>query len=184
MLCFASTGLGQQTPGWDFFGGYSFERADVRQYYKSTPIIYTSRDHFINLNGWEFAVTENINHWFGGTLQATGHYANPVVLGTKNHASNYSILYGPRFSWRKPWGTPYGHVLLGLGHANVSVSPGPHASETSFAMAAGIGLDMKVSNKAGIRALQVQYLPTNQLGTKLNRAQISAGMVFYVGGAK
>jgi hypothetical protein len=183
-LGFASASTAQQTPSWEFFGGYSFARAGVREYYKSTPVIYTFRDQYINLNGWELSVTENVNRWFSGTLQVTGHYSNPVVLGTKNQETNYAVLYGPRFSRRTGRGRPYGHVLLGIGHAAVKVSPGPKASDTSFALAAGGGLDLTLGPKAAVRALQIQYLPTNQLSTKSNRVQISAGVVFYVGAAR
>jgi len=178
--------VAQQRPAWEVFGGYSFERSDVREYYKSTPIIYTFRDRYINLNGWEISVTENhgSTRWFGGTLQVTGHYKSPVVLGTKNNEKMFSILYGPRFSHSMGWGTPFGHILFGAARAQVTVSPGPHASETSFAAAAGGGLDINLGSKAAVRVLQVQYSPMNQVGTKNHKFQASAGIVFRLGKTK
>ena len=181
VLLYASAGFAQQSPAWELFGGYSFERSDVREYYKSTPILYTFREQYINLNGWELAVTENVNRWVGGTLQLTGHYKSPVVRGAKNREQMFSILYGPRFAHRMSWATPYGHVLFGAGRAAVTVSPGPHATETSFVVAAGTGLDVNLREKAAVRILQIQYSPMNQVGTKNHKFQASAGVVFYLG---
>jgi hypothetical protein len=181
VLLGTSTVWAQRNPEWEIFGGYSFERADVREYYKLTPIIYTFRDQYVNLNGWEAAVTENVNHWFGGTLNFTGHYKNPVVNGTKNNINRFSVLYGPRFFYRMKWATPYAHVLLGAGRTSVTVSPGPHAEEWGFATAFGGGLDLHLGKHAAARVFQVQYTPLNQVGTGNNNFQASAGIVFYAG---
>jgi len=174
-----------QTPAWEFFAGYSLERAGVHEYYKSTPIIYTFRDSYLNLNGWEASVTENVNRWVGGTLQATGNYKTPVVQGITNRERMFSIVYGPRITYRTSWVTPYGHILLGIAHASVAVTPtGPHISETIFAAAAGGGVDVNLGRKVAVRVLQVQYSPMNPVGTKSDRFQGSAGIVFFVGGKK
>jgi hypothetical protein len=184
VLLFASRALAQQSPAWEFFGGYSFERSPVRQYFKSTPILYTFRESDANLNGWELAVTENLNSWFGGTLQATGHYVNPVAAGTTNHVKMFSIMYGPRFAHRTRHATPYAHLLFGASHSSVTVSPGPHASETIFAIGAGGGLDVSLGEHMSVRALQIQYSPMNPVVTKDHNFQASAGVVFYVGSTK
>ena len=102
--------LAQEVRPWEVFAGYSFQRADVREYYKTTPIIYTFRQHYVNLNGWEAAVTENVNHWFGGTLELSGYYKTPQFLGVSNSERMYTILYGPRFSYRNPYGTAFVHA--------------------------------------------------------------------------
>src|SRR4029077_13991287 len=89
--CFA-----QETPEWQFFGGYSFQRSDVREYFKTTPIIYTFRHHYVNMNGFDFSITENRNAWFGGTLDLTGSFDTPQVKGISNSEKILSIFYGPR----------------------------------------------------------------------------------------
>jgi hypothetical protein len=180
----APAAFAQQTPAWEFFGGYSFQRSSVREYYKSTPTLFTFREQYINLNGWEFAVTENVKPWLGGTFQLDGHYKSPDFRGSKNRERIHSILYGPRFSHRAGWGTAYAHMLFGAARASVTVSPGPHPHETSFAATAGAGLDLNLGKKAAVRVLQLQYSPTNPLASKNHRFQASAGMVFYVGQAK
>jgi hypothetical protein len=184
LLFFATAGFSQETPAWELFGGYSIQRSDVREYYKSNPTLYVFRNRYINLHGWELSATENVNRWFGGTLQLTGHYKNPLVLGTKNRERMFSIMYGPRFSHRMRSITPFGYVLFGAAHASVKVSPGPHASETTFAAAGGLGLDVNAGNKAAVRVLQLQYSPMNPLGAKDHQFQASAGVVFYLGEAK
>ena len=53
ILCVTIPSLAQTTPvkgEWQVFGGYSYMRAAVREYYKSTPIIYSIRDQRANLN--------------------------------------------------------------------------------------------------------------------------------------
>lgn len=188
-LLFAPTAFAQTTP-WEVFGGFSVQHAAVREYYKATPIIYTFRERYINLPGWEVSLTENVNKWFGGTLQSSGHYSTNVVAGTsnavaetRNRQTNFAILYGPRFLYPGGVFRPYAHVLFGAAHARVSVSPGPHAEETRFAVAGGAGVDLKFG-RVGIRVLEVQYSPKNEIASKPNQFQASAGAVFYIGQPK
>ena len=184
-LCFLlsvpSSAFAQQAPNWEFFAGYSIERSTVREFYKSTPIIFTFRERYLNQDGWELSVTENVNRWFGGTFQATGHYKSSEALGSANRHRTHSIMYGPKFSHRMNWASPYGHVLFGINRSSVRVSPGPHAEETGFAVAAGLGLDVKLGSKMAARAFQLQYSPMNQVATKRHKFQASAGVVFYLG---
>jgi len=184
LFFFAVPCLAQKTPAWEIFGGYSLQRSDMRQYFKSSPTVYTFRNQYANLNGWDFSVTENKNSWFGGTFDVSGHYGTPNLQGTANRERRYSILYGPRLFRRTGWVTPYAHVLVGVAHTNVTVTPvGPNASELSFAVVAGGGVDVSL-NKAAIRLIQVDYFGTKALGTKPNNLRVSAGVVFYLGGKK
>jgi hypothetical protein len=186
-VLFATPCVAQERREWEIFGGYSFERSDVREYYKSTPAIYTFRNQYANLNGWDVSVTENINRWLGGTLDVSGHYKTPKLLGTPNQEQMYSILYGPRFSFptRFPRSVPFVHVLIGAIHSSVKVTPvGPHASDTSFAMVAGGGLDVNLGSTVGIRVFQADYLRTSPLGTRPDGYRASAGVVFYLGNTK
>jgi len=183
-LLFAPAAFAQTTyTPWEVFGGFSLQHAAVREYFKATPIIYTFRERYINLPGWEVSLTENANKWFGGTLQSSGHYSTDTALGTRNRQRNISVLYGPRFLYPGGWFRPYGHVLFGMEHGSVSVSPGPHATETRFAVAGGAGVDLKFG-RVGIRVLQVQYSPKNVIAAKNNQVQASTGAVFYIGQPK
>jgi hypothetical protein len=187
LLLFAVPGVAQETPAWQFFGGYSFQRADVREYFKTTPIIYTFRHHYVNMNGWDFSVTENRNRWFGGTLDLSGYYKTPQVAGISNSERIYSILYGPRILYPKPvWGgTAFAHALFGAAHTSVSVTPtGPHASDFSFGMALGGGFDLPVRNDVAVRVLQAEYFRSTSFGTGHNNYRLSAGVVFNLDKAK
>jgi hypothetical protein len=187
--CFA-----QETPSWEVFTGYSFQRADVREYYKTTTTVpgvgvVTNYPppvhHYVNMNGWEFSATENRNRWFGGTLDLSGYYKTPRLLGTDNREQIYSFFYGPRFSYRKPFATAFAHVMLGGAHTGVSVEPtGPHASDFGFAIATGGGIDLPLKNGAAVRVLEADYLRINALGSAQNNFRLSAGMVFSLGSAK
>jgi hypothetical protein len=183
VLLFATPSFAQTIPGWEVFGGYSFQRSNTRKYFKSTPIIYTFHNEGANLNGWDVAVTENISRWFSGTLDLSGHYGSPAVSGSNNREQMYTIMYGPRFSMRGMGSsTPFVHVLLGAAHADVKVSPtGPHVSDLSFAMAAGGGVDLKWRDNAAIRVIQAEYLRANAIGANQNNFRISAGLILYLG---
>lgn len=174
--------IAQTAPAWEFFGGYSLQRSHVREYFKSSPILYTFRDASINLDGWKASVTENRNRWFGGTLDLSGHYKTPQLLGTTNQERMFAILYGPRIFYRMPWVVPFAHVLMGAAHADVKVTPaGPHDSDFAFAMAAGGGVDLNLGSRAAVRLFQAEYFRTKALGTRPDHYRASAGMVFYLG---
>ena len=185
VLSLAIPGIAQQAPAWEFFAGYSLQRSNVREYFKSTPILYTTRGRYIYLNGWDLSVTENLNPWFGGTLDISGHSKTPVVSGTTNREQMVSILYGPRFSYRTRKVVPFAHLLMGAAHSAVTVTPvGPHASETSFAAAIGGGVDLNLQNKAAVRLLQADYFRTDVLGTRPHSYRASAGVLWYLGKTK
>jgi opacity protein-like surface antigen len=182
VLLLAAPGYAQTIPGWEVFGGYSWQRSKLREYFKSTPIIYSVRNKIGNLNGFDAAFTENLNRWFGGTLDISGHFATPEISGVETHERMYTVMYGPRFAYHeRPGWTPFAHVLAGVAHMEAKVTPtGPHLSDTSFALAAGVGLDVKAGSKTAIRVLQAEYLRANALGTSQNNFRLAAGVILYL----
>ena len=113
-LTVATPCLAQEIPAWEFFGGYSYQRSNVREHYLAVPNRYASRNLNANLNGWNLAVTENMNRWFGGTFDVSGHYKATPLLGTTTHQQMHSIMYGPRFSFRTPSVFTFVHILFGV----------------------------------------------------------------------
>ncbi len=205
LALFRTPGLAQEVVPWEVFGGYSFQRADVREYFISRipvtpggiPISqYIARHHYVNMNGWEFSVTENVNRWFGGTLEISGYYKSPTIgsVTTKDHI--YTILYGPRFTFPKAAGNaaparlisasvPFAHILFGGAHTGATVGPpGPHASDFSFAMDIGGGLDWPLTPNVDLRFLQLDYLRTNALQTSQNNYRATVGLVLRLGKPK
>jgi len=198
LTLFRTACLAQEVVPWEVFGGYSFQRADVREYFISrpTPLIYMARHHYMNMNGWDFSVTENVNRRFGGTLDISGYYKSPTIgrVTTRDHI--YSILYGPRFTFPKAGGNaaparlisasvPFAHILFGGAHTGATVGPpGAHASDFSFAMAIGGGLDWPLKPNADMRVLQLDYLRTNAPGVGQNNYRASVGLVLRFGKPK
>ena len=183
ILLLASPSYAQTIPDWEIFGGYSFQRSNVRKYFRTTPIIYSVRNEGANLNGFDVSVTENLNPWFAGTLDISGHFAKPEISGVKTQQRMYTVMYGPRFSYRpmSNW-IPYGHVLFGAAHMDARVTPtGPRLSDWSVALAAGGGFDKRFTNKTAIRIIQAEYLRANSLGSNQNNFRFSAGFILYVG---
>ena len=124
-------------------------------------------------------MTENVNRWFGGTLDISGHYKSPVLLNVTTKQQAHSILYGPRFAHHGRKLSPFAHVLVGLTHVSAEVTPtGPHISDTSFTAAPGGGLDLHFFSKGSIRLVQAEYFHTNLQGGSQNNLRISAGVVF------
>jgi len=183
MLVITSPGYAQTLRTWEVFGGYSWQRSNLREYFKSTPIIYSVRNRAGNLNGFDVAFTENVNRWLGGTLDVSGHFGAPAISTVTTHERMLSFMYGPRFSYReRPGWSMFGHVLGGVAHMDAKVTPtGPHADDTSFALAAGGGLDVKFRGNTAIRVLQAEYLRANALGGNQNNFRLSAGVVLYFG---
>jgi outer membrane protein with beta-barrel domain len=185
VLVIAAPGYAQTIPSWEVFGGYSFQRSNLREYFRRTLAggitVVDVRNRGGNLNGFDVSFTENINPWFGGTLDITGHFAAPEIGAVKTLERMYTVSYGPQFSYRKrPGWTAFGRVLAGAAHAEAKVTPtGPHLSDTSFALAAGGGLDMKFRGNTAIRILQAEYLHANSLGASQNNLRLSAGIILY-----
>ena len=180
----AVPGLAQHIPAWEVFGGYSFQRSNVRKYFRATPILFRSNDEGSNLHGWDVAVTENLNSWLAGSLDISGRYAGPDVSGSHNSERMHSLMYGPKFLFRRPSSkyTPFAHVLAGVAHMHVRVTPtGPRASDYSLAIAAGGGIDMRYRGRTAIRVLQAEYLRANALGSGQNNIRLSAGLILYLG---
>ena len=186
MLIAASPLLAQTKSEWEIFGGYSIKRAEVREYYRQTPTIYNLRNVSEDLGGWQASITENKNHWLGGTAEFSGHYKNPVQGNVTSRQKTYSLLYGPRITFRFPrWGTPFAHVLIGIDRASVAVTSvvpaGPHADQTSLAGAAGGGFDLHLTKRLSARVIQADFFRSNVLSTKQNKFRLTAGVVLHLG---
>jgi hypothetical protein len=89
MLCLSAV-LGQdQLKGGEVFAGYQLLHLDS-----------------LNANGWNAAVTGNVNRWFGVTGDVSGTYKGAGHL--------YSFMGGPTFSVRTKRMTPFVHLLFGV----------------------------------------------------------------------
>jgi hypothetical protein len=159
--------MAQNAPHVEIFGGYSHFLADI------------SNTSF-GLDGGEVAVTENLNQWFGGTLDFSGQW------GTLNgfNVDTQQIMYGPVVACHKCRSfTPFAHVLLGAIRGSQEFN-GISQSAFKFAAAFGGGIDIQVSQSFSIRAIQAEYLMSRFLETQQNNIRLSAGIVVKLGSAK
>jgi hypothetical protein len=154
----------QQTPKVEVFGGYSNLEANLNA-------------ASFNLNGTDFSVTENVNKWFGGALDFTSHFGTEAGMKVNTE----TLTYGPVFSYRKhPSVVPFAHVLLGAVRGSsdyLDISkPAVH-----FALAAGGGIDVKLTDRVSLRLIQADYLMTRFSLTRQDNVRLSAGIVLRFG---
>ena len=168
----------------DVFLGYSFVHASANQGIPS-----------FNADGGIGTFAFNINNNLAVEAEFGG-YHNGNIGGTQLDTTSATYLFGPRFSYgHNKRLNPYIHVLFGGRYATTSIAatsvliPVPNtgpvsserytASQTNLAMAAGGGLDFRLSHSVTLRVFQVDYFLTrfeapsvlNPAGQMQNRAQ-------------
>jgi opacity protein-like surface antigen len=139
------------SPKIEVFGGYSYVRGEQG----------------VNLHGWNASVAGNITHYFGLVGDVSGHYANDSFLD----GNTYTFLGGPQFSFRTTRMTPFAHALFGVTRVSTGLGLFGYnfgASQSEFAMAFGGGLDINLSDRFAIRAIQADYFPVRTGGNLLN----------------
>jgi Outer membrane protein beta-barrel domain len=155
MLC-------QDYPKAEVFGGYQYTRIEPGRGIGGE-----------NFNGWNAAVTGNVNPWLGVTGDFSGAYKSISGVSLKQH----TFMFGPTVaSHSSDKFTPFVHALFGAARSSASVS-GAGVSDTSFAMALGGGVDVGVRSFA-LRLGQFDYLMTRFGGATQNNFRYSAGIVF------
>ena len=151
--------MGTAAPKAEIFAGYQYSRFDGG----------------VNANGWDTAVSTNLNNWFGIGGDFSGAYSSPsgVSLNT------YTYTFGPVVSYRhnEKW-TPFAHFLLGGFHSSASAS-GLSTSDSGFAMMFGGGVDVKATQHVALRAIQFDWLSLHSNGaTDNHNMRITTGLVF------
>ena len=155
---------GQDVPKAEVFGGYSWTGS--------------------SLQGVGASVTGSVNKWFGVTGDFSGHYGNEQVSGIRLYKSAHTIQGGPRFSVRRKRITAFAHALFGATRSKQSATIDDtyiEESSTEFSSTYGGGLDVAVSPRIAIRAIQLDYFRMGFFGTTDNRLRASAGVVFRFG---
>jgi len=155
----------QDTPKVDLFTGYSFLRYNSAQ----TVPAFTANGGIGTL-GFNFTDAIGLEAELGG-------YHNGNINDNHFDSTTFSFLFGPRLSYgRSKKVDPYFHVLFGGQHATSSIaadsilvvnplsatpSDGRYkASQTTFAMAIGGGIDIKLSKGITFRPVQIDYYLT------------------------
>lgn len=164
LLLASFAAVAQEYPKAEVFGGYQYtHEGDLSSFGQGS-----------GLNGWNAAVTGNLNHWFGVTADFSGQYKS--ISGVDLH--NYTYTFGPTLAARNiRTFTPFVHGLFGGSRASLSGS-GLSASDNGFAMAFGGGVDAAVGHRWGVRLGQFDWVSLRSNGTSSNNNfRYSAGLV-------
>jgi opacity protein-like surface antigen len=166
----------QELPRTEIFGGYSYMRLDADN--------QTDQD----LNGFNTSFTYNFNSFLGATAEFSAFFGTTQVASgttlTTVDQDMYFYLFGPKFTFRgNERFTPFAHVLLGGVTQDVqSVGGLTTSNNTQFAMALGGGLDVSVTERISLRAIQADYVLTRLVAnTNQNNIRASAGFVLKLG---
>lgn len=133
-----------------------------------------------SMNGGGVSFAYAVSHSFSVVAEAGATTAGNVnSTGLDVTLSEY--LAGTRYSLRRPARfTPYGQLLIGAAHASGALAPGQFGvgSSTSFAMAAGGGVDLSLTRHLAFRLVQADYLLTllpNRTNNLQNNFRFSTG---------
>lgn len=168
-------------------GGYTF-----RSFLPPTPGAGLPNPR-VNFNGWNATVSYRATNWLTVATDVDGTYnSTPDVSGGSDQSSIYTVLAGPRVY---PLGhhklAPYGHVMFGLAHIRATLSSASDcgsfctATDGSFAIQVGGGVDLNLSRHLAIRAAEFDYertsfldLSTPGLSDGSNNFKVKAGILF------
>lgn len=190
----------------EFYVGYSNQQVDTGANSNTGNGARDFFNDRIGFHGFEVSGVANISRYvglkgdFSGAYRSvnfnfptgTGTTANTVALRTNN--SLYNVLGGVQFKDNSSDARvkPFAHVLAGVGHTRTKVtniacsnsavtncsSLAGDFSDTGLAGAFGGGLDVKLSNKVDLRAIQVDYNPIRFNGQTDHNARFGIGLVF------
>jgi hypothetical protein len=159
---------------WEFFGGYSALRFDNLGDDTDNPVLNDILGEKNTLRGFTLAATGNFHKYFGAKFDYSLHlrednFSRPAGSGTID-TTVQNFLGGIQIknnSVDGPTLKPFGHALFGVATQKIDVdSPQLPAvfgisdfsvNETSFAMAFGGGIDIRVNDRFDIRAFQVDW---------------------------
>jgi hypothetical protein len=169
--------VAQQPPRVEVFGGYSLIHG-----------------FSVTVNGWDSALTTNLNSWFGITADLSGHYRRnyslilgnpPTVAPVDMHSHSFTL--GPRLSYRRSRCTLFAHTLLGVLHSSAAVhvaTPIPSTfsfSGNAFTTLLGGGIDIPIGHRLAIRPVQPEWLFFRANGANANEFRFSTGVVLRFG---
>ena len=160
-----STGVlsAADAPRIQFFGGYTRMQFDSKVF---------GFNGSTGLNGGTIGGAFNLAPYFGVKAQ--------ISVETGPNIRSRDFLIGPQGMYSK-WGMLFfGHVLFGKAETRIHV-PNVVEEDNARAEQFGGGVDIPISERFSIRAIQVDYLHTNQLNATQNDLKFTTGVVFHLG---
>ena len=154
-------------PGIEVFGGYSHLS------FSSTGLGFSNSTQ---MNGWDVAVTiPHIYQGLGITADASGDYSTAL--------EQYNYMIGPQYKWEFSRFRFIAHGLYGRAQTRVR-QPGSTFSEPSDrqrVIALGGEVDVPVSDRFSIRAVQADYLAASAFGASRNSFRLATGLIVKFG---
>ena len=159
---------------YEFFGGYStmqFDNAGNETDNAEVNEVFNEKN---TLRGFNLGLTRNVNRYLGVKFDYSLHlrednFSRPLGSGTidstvQNFLGGIQVkdnsTVAPRFK-------PFGHALFGVAVQKIDVDSPQlptlfgvndfHVNETSFAMAFGGGIDIKINDRFDARVVQADW---------------------------
>jgi hypothetical protein len=163
-----------------------------------------STNSWINLAGGEVALQQNFNSWFAGQMNVSGALGNrrinvPAVDKQAFGGTDPSfeprfitVGYGPLFTFHRDRKyQPWIHAVPGFAHADLNPSqplrldilnadPAIRFSSNSFALQAGIGMDMLIHRHVALR-FAGDDISTWLFNTQNNQLRATFGLAWRFG---
>ena len=147
---------GQLVPKYEIDAGYSY-------------INFSPGDPFGNFNnhGGRGGFTYNANRVLGLTAEVAGYNFTRDVNGSRLDGGLTTYLFGPRLNLRTfDHFVPFAEFLFGGARAGGPLTGG--GNQSTFALAAGGGVDLVLTKNLAWRFAQIDYLMTNFSGVNVN----------------
>lgn len=175
LLLLSSTIAAQDTyKKFEFFGGYSVMQFDNLGGDTSNAAINDVLGDKDNLRGLNLSITANFHKYVGAKFDYSLHlrednFTRPQGSGTID-SSLQNFLGGIQVknnSTDGPTFKPFGHALFGVAVQKIDVDSPQlqpifgfndfHVNETSFSMAFGGGIDIKINDRIDARVIQADW---------------------------
>lgn len=154
-------------PGIEVFGGYSHLT------FSSSGLGFAN---WTQMNGWDAAITiPHIYQGLGITADASGDYSTAL--------EQYNYMAGPQYKWEFNKFRFIAHGLYGRAQTRVR-QPGSTFTEPSDrqrVIALGGEIDVPLSDRFSIRAIQADYLAASAFGSNRNSFRFSTGLIVKFG---
>ncbi len=169
VLAFSSFAAAQSKliPGVEVFGGYS---------HLSLSSGGLGFANWNQMSGWDAAVTiPHIYRGLGITADASGDYSTAL--------EQYNYMVGPQYKWEFSKFRFIAHGLYGRAQTRVR-QPGStfiEPSDRQRALAFGGEVDVPISDRFSVRAIQADYLAASAFGSNRNSFRFSTGLIYKFG---
>ena len=171
----------QNLPAVDVFGGYSYLN------FRLPSNSGSSSQNLAFKEGWDISASVGLFHHMAAEADFGGHHLNDCTGTQGLNCSNFSYLFGPRFTFgdHSSRFTGFVHGLAGRDNATLVYSGGT-LSDTSVAVAAGGGLDYWFLRHVGVQLGPVDYFYTRHLNnfgvSSQSSFRAAGGIAFRFGG--